>query len=141
MRLLKKMVSNINKDKEFIIIQKKIYLESDGVYVEENKIVDISNTISKKLMEELEDNNGVCLDDFEDEICSIRMKIVGEKKNQEFEKVPIFLIYKNGNQWLTEVGNDTTDWELLGFLTAMQEDLKLKLANELTTRNDDESVL
>ena len=62
-------------------------------------------------------------------------------KEQEFEKVPLYLIYKKGTQWLTEVSDDVNDWELLGFLTTVTEDLRQKMVEDLRPRTDSEREL
>lgn len=61
-------------------------------------------------------------------------------RNNQFEKVPIFLIFKQGTKWSTERGKDIDDWQLLGFLTALTEDLKHKMMEEFEP-TDEEGML
>lgn len=61
--------------------------------------------------------------------------------SKQMEKVPIFLIFKDGDSWKTETGDGVSDWELLGFLTALAEDLRQKMVEELSPRTDNERLI
>ncbi len=72
-----------------------------------------------------------------------KKKIKNKKEtiNKKTEKIPLLLVYKDNNQFKTDISRDVNEFELFGFLKLYVERLGENLKDDIVPREDGEDIL